>query len=330
MRVSKRSIRVSLFVTGFFALMISFQNCAKPTFTSDPNAARRNPEIRDPGADPSSAGGDVDGGRDPGNDPNAIPPRVIGNDPNVPCPVNVTSILIIDLKSGWWEGDGAGTFSNIAKQISNQCSKITIEYGHITIIDNPGTAFPKKPFNDYDEIWVLSGSASDSEDLRLSSTTFQRFLTGIVNSNANLFLGTGNGAIYHTNAITTALGYGNLFNAGGKSFLAFTYPDKNNISAVTQITKSQMRAGDPLFASVSVLPDTINVNGDKLVSDKLVSNSNLDYLITNSAGVAQVARINAGSRKIVLEANLARMYAILVGDANVRNYMVNIMTSLSQ
>jgi hypothetical protein len=324
---SKMRIRVFkklIFLTAFLGIIFGYQNCAKTKFVPS-DSLNSSTDVQSGQGDDTN----IHGGKTPGDD-TTLTGKDPGRDPNVPCPPALTNILIIDLKSGWWEGDGAGTFGRLAKQINTQCSQIDLEYGHIT--NNTGNvgSFPSKSFNDYDEIWVLSGAVDDNFDLRIDSVTFQRFLDGIKNSKANLFLGTGNGAIYHTNAITTALGFGDLVLAGGSSFLVVTAPTGNIITVESQITKSQMRANHPLFMNVAVLPDSITVNGDTLVSDKLVSDASLDSLVTNSKGISEIGQLSLGSRQIVLDADLGRMYNVLNGDANVRNYIVNLMTTLGK
>ena len=259
------------------------------------------------------------------NDSQPPPPSKHG------CPPQVEHILIIDLKSGWWEGDGGATFSNIQNYILTTCNKVTIEYGHMTTVEDgngAASSFPSLPFSSYDEIWVLSGASTDSEDLRLDSPTFLRFLNGITSTNANLFLGAGYGTTYHINAITSALGLGDLVNPGASNDLVFLHGSGGDVIIPTsQITNLP---SNNLFANVASLPDLVNVNGSIMVPDQLMSSPSLTPLITNSSGVTEVGSITLSNRTIIMDTDLPRMYLILNSDTNVRNYIVNLITALEK
>ncbi|MGZ3804271.1 MAG: hypothetical protein ACXVB4_08690 [Pseudobdellovibrionaceae bacterium] len=321
LRIRIHTIKGILFLSFIFALIFAYQNCSKTKFSSTDSSTQ--PSTNTPASQPT--------GEKPPDDNSSNPIGTTpGNDSLVLCPLKSTNILIIDLKfGGWWEGDGAGTFENLVSQINSQCNQITLEYGHIINSSPNINDFPSKSFSDYDEIWILSGGSNNNDDLLIDSPTFQRFLNGILNSNANLLLGAGDGSDYHTNAITSAFGFGNLVSTNGTNTRISINPTNNDIKILTEIAKSQMRANEPLFVNVDVLADTVHVNEAAIVfSDKLVSNTNLDPLAKSSNGDAEIGRISLASRQIILEAGLGRIYNILNGDKNTRNYVINLITAL--
>jgi len=251
---------------------------------------------------------------------------------NPGCPVQTENVLIIDLKSGWWEGDGGTTFNSIESSISSQCAKFNIEYGHMTTVedeDGEASAFPSKPFSTYNEIWVLSGAETDPEDLRLESSTFQRFLNGVTSSTANLFLGSGFGTNYHIDAITSALGLGSVVNPGAGNDLVFLNGNGSDvITAVSQISVSA--ASSPLFKNVSSLADLVNVNGSNMTPDILLMNSMLSPLLTNNAGQTEIASATVANRQVIIDVDLPRMYMVLNNDQNARSYIINMVMTLQQ
>src|SRR5437899_2801705 len=48
------------------------------------------------------------------------------------CPSKAQKILVIDLKSGWWQGDGGDTHEIITKHLSDHCGNVKLEYRHST------------------------------------------------------------------------------------------------------------------------------------------------------------------------------------------------------
>src|SRR5207253_979455 len=118
-------------------------------------------------------------------------------------PETKQSILILDLKSGWWAGDGASFFQTILGGISLNCkTSIKIEYHHITLTISQTHTYPEtgtqsilgdigfgggnidfaktfaeSDWNNYNQIWLLSGAAFDPDDLPRLSGTFQGILT---------------------------------------------------------------------------------------------------------------------------------------------------------
>jgi hypothetical protein len=252
--------------------------------------------------------------------------------PTTDCPVVNERILVIDLKSGWWGGDGGNTFAAMENFIDSKCETFNIEYGHMTTIEEYGGAansFPSQPFSTYSEIWVLSGSSSDGEDLPVSTQLFTRFLNGIVQSSANLFLGSGFGTNLHINAITNALGLGKVVTNGAANDLVFL--QGNGTDVITPKTFIQaIPAGDTLFAGVSTLPDLVAVNGTNMQPDILTMGAGLTSRLTNSSGQTEIASTTISGRQVIIDIDLPRLYLVLNSDPNVRNYIVNLTKALQK
>jgi len=137
-----------------------------------------------------------------------------------PC-VKERKILVVDLKSGWFAGDGGDFFNKVTSDVCG--GMVKIHYVHFTTgsIDsniNPSdvaectgpfcTAF--KDITTYDQFWILSGDEADGADVRLSSPLFQSILSRAVelrdaNPKAGFYFGAGLGNIHHANALAKTL-----------------------------------------------------------------------------------------------------------------------------
>ena len=278
------------------------------------------------------------------------------------CPKVLQKILVIDLKSGWWSGDGGDFFSKVLSALGSPCSStITFEYHHITKgpIDHrmtfplsseeteqngsTGVAnfFLQKDFNSYAQIWVLSGSTLDDLDLPLTDPTFTWILGAVTNSKANLFLGAGNGAVSHSQAFAQALLASPVFSAlqpeGEVTMLTSA-----GVSIVSSLSMNQqiIAPTSALFAGgIQSIADTVRPAGGfgmlakDVKSDKLVANAKVQILANNSAGssVIGISAIPDSPRKLVLDAGIQRFYAITSPEGkDTLAYMRNIIMFLNQ
>ncbi|MBF0441811.1 MAG: hypothetical protein HQK54_07910, partial [Oligoflexales bacterium] len=123
------------------------------------------------------------------------------------------SILIIDLKSGWWGGDGGQSFEKILGKMALSCKNqpVILEYHHMLRNHTRVSFYDKKSLSEYDQVWVLSGSEADPFDIRVSDELFKKFVAEIASTKINVFLGAGYGSFDHANAITRAIYNSNVF-----------------------------------------------------------------------------------------------------------------------
>ena len=126
------------------------------------------------------------------------------------CVAKPQRLLIIDMKSGWWSGDGEDFHDLLLPRIVKDCTRIEIEYYFLQYVDpamvpgplppgaplgavgflsfypeKPGVVngglmveanFPSRPWNEYQQVWLLSGGDHDPTDVPTSHPFFQNLL----------------------------------------------------------------------------------------------------------------------------------------------------------
>lgn len=280
------------------------------------------------------------------------------------CPENLQNILIIDLKSGWWKGDGGQFGEILIKDLEQACSTLKFEYRHSTYgtggyggfggfgsggfggfgsfnnsdfndmnqldpsADGPNK-FPKHDFDHYQQIWLLSGGEADSVDLRIESTEFKRYLKGMVESKANLFIGTGFGNVYHANALTNGLGLGQIFETD-KVANIFPHWTKSGVKDNTRIDVTNNE--HPLLEGISSIADDMHVGGHDVEADTILDNPNGDVQsIVKKSELTVLAEINKEERKFVLDSGMHRFYNIFPkDDMDTKKLLMNILVRLSK
>lgn len=124
------------------------------------------------------------------------------------CPSTPQDIFIIDLKSGWWSGDGGDFHARAIRQILDTCpDTIRIDYWHI---NRYGDGTPPHDWSSYEQIFILSGAANGFGDIPLDSPVWLTIRRGIVRSKANVFLGGGANFIDHANHVAQAFRLGDV------------------------------------------------------------------------------------------------------------------------
>jgi hypothetical protein len=261
-----------------------------------------------------------------GNEPHAsgaagqVPPRCADNQ----------MILVIDLKSGWWGGDGGNTFASIMHRFEDACTAaltVSTEYHHIIIGSDRTKFYDLDSLAQYTQVWILSGSLADRYDLRLNDPRFVSFVNELKTTRTNIFIGGGYGSIDHANAITAAL-------LGGKAFMT-TQPEGIILEPEKGIeVRSWLDVGTKggLFTGIQQLADTVLIEGHKLARS--------DTLNTELASVAMDAACDAGQpcighvytaeRRIILDAGVQRFYSIVKGDEQMMTYLKNLTKVLSE
>lgn len=229
MHCKKRTIALNMSSLLFLASLQTFAlSCGTSDFTAAKPKARKEvtqteesrnnkaPGERDASADPDiNKKTETDGAEAPKND-QAVAKPTPPPETGVMPPMEETlckraakqNVLIIDLKSGWFAGDGGTLFQSLVK---TECAeKVEIHYAHVTneVIETNFLGLVKDPekifscmdrqgkvqgniadcsmgdLRGYQQIWILSGSFADSSDLRpgsknQSGIVFEEFLDRI-------------------------------------------------------------------------------------------------------------------------------------------------------
>src|SRR4051812_32071129 len=83
------------------------------------------------------------------------------------CPSTAQNIKVIDLKSGWWQGDGGDTDQFVIRHVTSKCPNVRFFYEHVlygSFGSNLPTDGSPEPA-EFDQIWLLSGGEADGSDL---------------------------------------------------------------------------------------------------------------------------------------------------------------------
>ena len=254
------------------------------------------------------------------------------------CPQKNAKILVLDFKSGWWSGDGGDFVDRIVNGLYLNCkSTVAMEYHHFvrsvgtavqgiehsnvinTELISPATsittgspffskAFADPTWTSYTQIWLLSGSSSDSTDVPITDPFFAQILNQINISKASLFIGVGFGSISHANILTQQLNLGVVFStiqAQGNILNPM-----RGVSLSTTLSATQFNSSHPIFGNgVKTIADQLMVGGTPAHGDKIAALPTFSVLATDNLNQASISVGSVLARKAVLEADLPRYYA---------------------
>jgi hypothetical protein len=259
-------------------------------------------------------------------------------DPNlVDCPSHVQHILILDFRSGWWAGAGGGGGEGITgvifPLIADQCPGTRIEFHHILkdielACDYPAkkcvghplvgaqadVVFGESDWNNYTQIWILSGSEKDASDLVAASSLFKKIADASKATCLPFFFGLGSGFIDHANFAAEALGLGTIASTAQADPNFWIYgPD---IVARSTMAGTQLLP-HVLFTGVDSLADVIErtVGDGTVEGDALINNPIVQVIARDNRGAASigVGRLPATKdlrwgRPFVIDAGAQRFY----------------------
>jgi hypothetical protein len=223
---------------------------------------------------------------------------------------------VLDLKSGWWSGDGGRFVETALEKLKGRCDEpTTVDYHHLLGGDDAPADIAQ-----YGQIWLLSGSTGDPMDYELDDPELVSLIAKIKGSRANLLIGAGFGSVSHANALGEALGAGKLFEPRSEEGDDLFY-DEDDRHVVSTITPSV--ASSPFFAGVGAIADTIELDGDTAKSDAVVASG-------ASAIASGIATLQIGGRTVLLDAGLQRFYAIGLPEAkDTETYLLDIAATLA-
>ena len=302
-----------------------------------------------------------------------LPPRPASDSGPLPSPdPNPIScskpqhILILDFRSGWWNGSGGGGampyispptgfngvdaggytrddaangFSpTIFPLIANSCPGTRLEYHHfladpwgVLVCNYPApagqpmcvgsptsasVAFGESDWNNYSQIWVLSGSELDVSDITAASALFKKIITASKTTCLPFFVGLGSGFVDHGNRVGELLGIGEIAttNLAKPNFWVY----RADAVAVSTIKRTELRT-HVLFSGVDFLADVIKhdvgdatIEGDALIDNPLVEVIAKDNANRPSIGVGRIAATQdlKWGRPFVLDAGMQRFFLV--------------------
>lgn len=310
-------------------------------------------------------------GEDPPSSTESDSGPVNHDSPNlVDCPTRAQKLLTFDYRSGWWSGGGGQDFyTEMLPIVASTCGNTSIEYHHIlrgswfkcvsrdgastpecsyllqqqsigpggtdeTSLDgfDASEAFEESDWNNYTQIWVLSGSEFDPTDIGVTSELFSEIIGATKSTCRPFLLGGGSGFVTHANAAAEELGLGSVMATDLPSPNLWTYHAQMSYAAETYLqTEAHV-----LFTDLTTLPDAItrsqsmdSVRGDRIVSNPLVKVIARDDGDGAAIGVGRLQATESGEagRPFVIDAGFQRSY-LAPQDDDVRRYLQNLINYL--
>jgi len=269
------------------------------------------------------------------------------NPADVSCPKVAQEILILDFRSGWWSGGGGGMFREIALQDMVQtCSDISVEYHHFEIsvrvkclfassggpgcqeLDEPPPStsdgilalFEKPKWDDYTQIWILSGSELDATDVTLTGELMDHFLAETKGSCIPVLIGAGDGFITHGNAVATELGIGNVFSTEFVQPGFFSVALDPAVTIGAWMNPGTELADHVLFEGVDSIADTVSNSMQATHGDSVAEGNTAYQVIAHDSSGRPAIAVGAidlpgdGDRPFIIDAGFQRYYGITASE----------------
>src|SRR4029453_8859341 len=228
-------------------------------------------------------------------------------------------LLIFDMKSGWWSGDGDQFHNLLLPRVVKDCPAIDIEYyflqqvdlgiplppipglpapapslngimGIVTFYpDRPGAtgdqqfneaAFPARPWNEYNQVWILSGSNQDETDVPTDHEFFQKMLQRYLTPPTppltipSLFIATGIGNRDPANRVLGILQLPELFQSHLGTIDTPGVSDGGAVDPRGRATAGAQLTAHAIFEGVPSLPDVMGLALAEYESDFLLEANN--------------------------------------------------------
>jgi hypothetical protein len=300
------------------------------------------------GADLTGEGGSTSSGLDPAG---------------VGCPEVAQEIIILDFRSGWWSGGGGGQFYDVAlSTLAETCGSVSVEYHHFEValrvkclfgpsiasgcqeINEPAPSTPdglialfEKPnWNDYTQIWVLSGSEFDATDVALTGQVFEHFLGQTKGSCIPVLIGAGDGFVTHGNAVTSGLGIGQVFSTEFVQPGFFSVAFDAAVNVDSRMYAGSNLASHVLFQGVDSIADTVSNSAQFTHGDSIAEGSPSYQVIAHDSNGRPAIAIGAielpddGDRPFIIDAGFQRYYGMQAADGtrtllqNMAKYLGNV------
>lgn len=273
------------------------------------------------------------------------------------------TVLILDFRSGWWAGSAGEFHKTVLAPLRDDSmadgSNLTFEFHHFTVGNDVKCLYsPQRPdscematmsaappvaevlgrfemhhWNDYFQIWILSGSEKDMSDIRTDGEMFAHFVQEAGDSCTPIFIGAGDGFIDHANEIAGALNMGRIMETqlANPGFFFGT----SSVSVDTRMNAGTELGSHEIFDNVTVIADGVgnpflqHARGDQLRAE----NTNLQIIAHDSTGrpvIAAAEQIlsDGATRPMIIDAGMQRYYGS-TAEPNTLELLLNIRRYLS-
>jgi hypothetical protein len=318
--------RIFVISTAFVALLGSA--CDEGRDFGDDDGASDTDSDADSDADSDT---DTDGDSDSDSDSDSDGDGDLTLPDELACAENDQWILIIDLRSGWWAGDG-GDYHTVALDHIYKtpdpddgipCGNINIEYHYFiqgytvecmyeigqslecNTESLPGAltyeqflAYFNTPFEDLTQVWIMSGSQLDPADLDITATFFVEFVEYIADFCMPMLIAADDCFIDHGNIISQAMGVGSVMQHSQPSCPMFIGVSSSMAPSIT--ASSEMAIGTHLdsdhvlFTNVTSIADAVTSGSYVMgnpTGDSLVDSSDVQVIATNTSGDPQIGEL---------------------------------------
>ena len=310
----------------------------------------------------------------PGPTPTPSAPPTVDFPPFDPalCVGKPQHLLVLDMKSGWWSNDGAEFHNLLLPRVVKDCPAIDIEYYFLQHVDGvpqvPGlpivvngitglvsfyplrtginndaffdqSKFPTRPWNEYQQIWLLSGSNLDPTDVPTDHEFFQRIRTQLSTMTPatgqllpSLFLGSGIGNRDHANEFLTALQQPPLCQTHLEDIDTPSVGDGSVVETRTRVRLGTELTPHPVFDGVESIADTVAIAATDYFTDFLpVANNPFTVVGRNVRGEPAIAVLDSPARRIVLDPGMQRYYSMFKPEeVGTYRYLQNIIKFLAR
>lgn len=279
------------------------------------------------------------------------PPPQLPFDPAT-CVAKPQRLLIIDMKSGWWSGDGGEFHNQLLPRIVKDCTQVEIEYYFLQYLDpasvpgppvpglplgavgfvsfypeKPGVAneslmvlenFPSRPWNEYQQVWLLSGGDHDPTDWPTDSPAFQNLLAKFrtpastpAQSVPSFFLAAGIGHHDHANRVLRAFDLPELFQSHVTELITPLVGDGSQVEVFSRSRIGAELTPHAVFDGVTSIADRVDITGEECDTDFLpAANHPFQIVGRNRLGEPSIALRETGTRRWLLDAGMTRYYAL--------------------
>lgn len=268
------------------------------------------------------------------------------------CVAKPQRLLIIDMKSGWWSGDGGDFHNLLLPRIVKDCTQVEIEYYFLQYFDpafapvppvpglplgavgflsfypeKPGVMndslmvpenFPSRPWNEYQQVWLLSGGDHDPSDVPTNDPFFHSMLAkfrtpAVPPSQAvpSLFLAAGIGHHDHANHVLRTLELPELFQSHVTDLLTPRVGDGSEVEVLSRARIGDQLTTHAVFEGVGSIADRIGITGDGYDADFLpVANHPFQIVGRNQLGEPSIAVRETETRRWLLDGGMTRYYSL--------------------
>ena len=252
------------------------------------------------------------------------------------------NILMLDFRSGWWAGSAGNFHETVLAPLRDSGNSINIEFHHFTVGNDvkclyapnmPSSCqtltmsssptpsevvaqFEMQDWNDYTQVWILSGSDKDQSDIVVTGDLFAHFIGQAGSSCIPVFIGAGDGFITHANAMAQALTMGTIMSTSFASPGFFF--GTSNVTVDSKMMAGMQLTSHELFNNVQVVADGVgnglqHTHGDALVANPLVQVIATDSTNVPVIGIGSLALPGSiNTRPFILDAGMQRYYGSTV------------------